>query len=157
MGFFSYPYDTNLEVSCLPLNKLGRYKKVGEKVRFIDRMYVTPVKVSEARGPPSNASPGYKFYVNKTDVGKIKTGTITQLSDDRDGTAEYQVTTPDGLVIKNQLSSEKLHGTFKCYQTGTTLFVVEDSIVGGKKRRHTKKYRKSKKSQHRTKSRKHRK
>lgn len=158
MGLFSTSYDKNYEVSCvLPFDSNGYLKKPGEKVRFIDRMYVTPVKVANGISGNALRPAKYKFYINKKDINKIQTGTISSISY-RDYMVSYTITTPNG-EISGQGYNTSNNGSFYCYETGTILFLRKTNPpAGGKKRRYTKKQRKTRtqrktrKSNHRVKS-----
>jgi hypothetical protein len=159
MGLFSTSYDKNYEVSCVPpYDSDGYLKKPGENVRFIDRMYVTPVKVASGISGNALRPAKYKFYINKTDIDKIQTGTISRISY-KDSMVYYTITTPNGVNISSQGYDSSTIGTFDCYQRGTLLFLQETNPpAGGKKRRYTKKQRKTRtqrktrKSNHRVKS-----
>ena len=156
---FSTSYDKKYEVSCFPpYDSNGYLKKPGEKVRFIDRMYITPVKVASGMAGNAAKPDKYKFYINKTDVDKIQTGTISEISSGDYGSVYYTLTKPDGTKISGDGSSNLVKGSYECYKRGTILFLQETTPpAGGKKRRYTRKQRKSRKSNRRVKSYKRRK
>jgi hypothetical protein len=157
---FSTSYDKNYEVTCFPsYDSNGYLKKPGEKVRFIDRMYITPVKVASGMAGNAAKPAKYKFYINKTDVSKIQTGAISKISSGDRGSVYYTLTKPDGTKISGEGSSNLVNGSFQCYRNGTILFLKETTPpAGGKKRRYTRKqnktrkHRKTRKSNHRVKS-----
>lgn len=165
MNMFSTSYDKNYEVTCFPAyDSNGYLKKPGEKVRFIDRMYITPVKVASGMAGNAAKPDKYKFYINKTDINKIQTGTISEISSGDRGSVYYTLTKPDGTKISGEGSSNLVNGSFQCYRNGTILFLQETTPpAGGKKRRYTRKqnktrkHRKTRKSNHRAKSYKRRK
>ena len=102
----------------------------------------------------------YKFYINKTDIDKIQTGTLSEINRSRfeNKIIDYKLITSDGYTISNSVITHRVTGSFECWKTGAILFLDETNPpTGGKKRRYTRKQRKSRKSNRRVKSYKRRK
>ena len=158
--FFSTPYDKNYEVKCYPPRDANGYlKNPGDKVRYISRIHVTPVMVA-GKSFTNDTPPQYKFYINKTDIDKIQTGTLSEINTSKfeSKIINYKLIKSDGTTVSNSVNSHNVNGSFECWKTGALLFLDETSPpTGGKKRRYTRKQRKTRKSNRRVKSYKRRK
>lgn len=151
MNFFGPSYDKNLEVSCVPLNKNGQIKQVGDNVKYIEKEYVTSVLNKEKT---TRSKTVYNYYVLTKDINKIKNGTLQNLNvsyiDSNDYSVTYDLLTQGGKVISG------ISNSMGC--THRTIFFIIDGVsMGGLRRRNkrvTKRKRKMTRRSHHKKSRK---
>ncbi len=151
MNFFR-GYNKNMELNCMPLNKYGQLKAVGDKVRFIGKDFVKKLKTGETA-----TQTFMKYYPFNDSMNKIQTGTIKSISKniiykDLDiYTGNYEIELDDGKTIRGNPSS------MGCFHDNI-FFVIEDSILpsGGKRLRKRTRAHKSRKS-HKKRTRKYRK
>jgi hypothetical protein len=171
MNFFGPTYDKNLEVSCVPQNKNGQIKQVGDIVKYIEKEYVqaVPVKVKNDTYQTLGGYPTKTYYILKKHTNKIKSGTISSLEiihmnsnnvtkngvaiEDKRYSVIYGLRTQDGKIISGVSSNTG------CFHD-KIFFIIDGVSTGGLRRRNkrvTKRKRKMSRSSHHKKSRKNRK
>jgi len=179
MNFFGPAYDKNVEVSCIPQNKNGEVKQIGESVKYIEKEYTqaVPMKVTNDTYQTLGGYPTKtinKYYVLKKHLDKIKNATIDSLEvvrmnsqvvkngntyKDDNFSVIYKLSTSEGKVISGVSSNTG------CFHD-KIFFIINDatsSSTGGRKmnkntrrRMSIKKHKKTRKT-YRKKSRKNRK
>jgi hypothetical protein len=173
MNFFGPAYDKNVEVSCIPQNKNGEVKQIGESVKYIEKEYTqaVPMKVKNDTYQTLGGYPTKtinKYYVLKKHLDKIKNATIDSLEvvrmnsqvvkngntyKDDNFSVIYKLSTSEGKVISGVSSNTG------CFHD--KIFFITDGVSTGGLRRRNKRVtirkRKMSRRSHHKKSRKSRK
>jgi hypothetical protein len=148
MNFFGPAYDKNVEVSCIPQNKNGEVKQIGESVKYIEKEYTqaVPMKVKNDTYQTLGGYPTKtinKYYVLKKHLDKIKNATIDSLEvvrmnsqvvkngntyKDDNFSVIYKLSTSEGKVISGVSSNTG------CFHD--KIFFITDGVsTGGLRRR----------------------